>query len=225
MTQTDSLLLGILDDPADEARRLVLADWLEEQGDPANAARAELLRLQCAHERLSARDPERQDLQWRAQGLLGAYPNLAGPLPQLSPTLHVLETGLALVVFLGAELTAAADDGFEAGAVWQGQLRQRKFRLLTARIRTTWTVLQRQGNVFTGEMAQRQQLLVTVEGKFSFAGAVLCGRLLAFVTDRLEGPVMTPGLYLARREGDALEGTWRVPLYRDQGTFRLTLRS
>jgi uncharacterized protein (TIGR02996 family) len=48
MSQADTLLRGILDEPRDEARRLILADWLEEQGDPANAARAELLRLQCA---------------------------------------------------------------------------------------------------------------------------------------------------------------------------------
>jgi uncharacterized protein (TIGR02996 family) len=44
-------LLGLLraarEDPADVSRRLVLADWLEDNGDEADSARAELIRLQC----------------------------------------------------------------------------------------------------------------------------------------------------------------------------------
>jgi uncharacterized protein (TIGR02996 family) len=44
-------LLGLLEaareDPADLSGRLVLADWLEENGSESDMARAELIRLQC----------------------------------------------------------------------------------------------------------------------------------------------------------------------------------
>src|SRR5438105_12661954 len=42
------LLSALKDAPGDVAPRLVLADWLEEQGDQADQARAELLRLHCS---------------------------------------------------------------------------------------------------------------------------------------------------------------------------------
>jgi uncharacterized protein (TIGR02996 family) len=41
----DAFIGAILEDPADEARRLVYADWLEDQGDAVSAAKAEFLRL------------------------------------------------------------------------------------------------------------------------------------------------------------------------------------
>jgi uncharacterized protein (TIGR02996 family) len=37
----------VLDNPADAAPRLVLADWLDERGEAGQAARAEFIRLQC----------------------------------------------------------------------------------------------------------------------------------------------------------------------------------
>jgi uncharacterized protein (TIGR02996 family) len=48
MTTLDALLAGIVAEPLEETRWLVLADWLEENDDPR---RAELLRL---HRRLLA---------------------------------------------------------------------------------------------------------------------------------------------------------------------------
>jgi uncharacterized protein (TIGR02996 family) len=43
MTDRDALLRAIIENPADDAPRLVYADWLDEHGDPA---RAEFIRLQ-----------------------------------------------------------------------------------------------------------------------------------------------------------------------------------
>jgi uncharacterized protein (TIGR02996 family) len=40
-----AFLTSLLDDPTDDATRLVYADWLEEQGEPVSAAKAEFLRL------------------------------------------------------------------------------------------------------------------------------------------------------------------------------------
>jgi uncharacterized protein (TIGR02996 family) len=67
----ESLLQGIVDNPQDVGRWLVLADWLDEHDDPR---RAELLRL---HRRLlatccePAKYPERDGWQTRIVELLG----------------------------------------------------------------------------------------------------------------------------------------------------------
>jgi len=72
MNTLDALLAGIVADPLEETRWLVLADWLEEFDDPR---RAELLRL---HQRLLATccepdaHPERADWQARTVELLSA---------------------------------------------------------------------------------------------------------------------------------------------------------
>ena len=44
MIQNEALFRAILDEPEDDAPRLVYADWLEEHGD---GARAEFIRVQC----------------------------------------------------------------------------------------------------------------------------------------------------------------------------------
>jgi uncharacterized protein (TIGR02996 family) len=61
----EALLQAVHDDPTDEAPWLVLADWLEEQGD----RRAELLRLQLRL-RGQMRDPAREELEGQARDLI-----------------------------------------------------------------------------------------------------------------------------------------------------------
>jgi uncharacterized protein (TIGR02996 family) len=57
-----AFLAEIKDHPDEDTPRLILADWLEEYGGPADAARAEFLRLQVRKARLPAGDPERYAL-------------------------------------------------------------------------------------------------------------------------------------------------------------------
>jgi uncharacterized protein (TIGR02996 family) len=52
------LLVAVRDNPADEGTRLVMADWLEEYGTPADHARAELIRVQCRQHRIGPDVPE-----------------------------------------------------------------------------------------------------------------------------------------------------------------------
>src|SRR5262249_1393667 len=60
MTDEAAFLRSILDDPDDEANRLVYADWLEERGDP----RAELIRLQLDTDRQAREYPGLDDWHW-----------------------------------------------------------------------------------------------------------------------------------------------------------------
>src|SRR5262245_65195916 len=66
-SQQDSLLEAIRADPADDGVRLVYADWLEENGDPA---RAEFIRVQLERARLPGWDRRAVVLGWRERELL-----------------------------------------------------------------------------------------------------------------------------------------------------------
>src|SRR4051794_3453641 len=63
MTDGDALYRAILDQPDDDAPRLIWADWLDEHGDPDRAA---FVRLQCEWAALDPGDPRQDDLweQW-----------------------------------------------------------------------------------------------------------------------------------------------------------------
>jgi len=77
---TDPFLQAIRAAPHDDTPRLIYADWLEERGDP----RGEFIRLQCALNRLPARDPAAPRLRERLQELLSRYETeWVGPLPAL----------------------------------------------------------------------------------------------------------------------------------------------
>jgi uncharacterized protein (TIGR02996 family) len=57
----------------DDAPRLVYADWLDDHGGPDGAARAELIRVQCALASLPEDDLGRPALAEREKGLLAAH--------------------------------------------------------------------------------------------------------------------------------------------------------
>ncbi len=52
MSDELALLAAIRDNPDEDTPRLVYADWLDEQGGDANAARAEFIRVQCEYSRI-----------------------------------------------------------------------------------------------------------------------------------------------------------------------------
>ncbi len=74
MTTLLALLAGVRESPEEDAPRLVLADWLEEFGDEAQVARANLIRLQCAAERLDRPDSRRQEAEECANQPIQQYP-------------------------------------------------------------------------------------------------------------------------------------------------------
>ena len=69
MSDRDALLAAVLAAPDDDLPRLVFADWLEETGHPANAARARFIRLQVAAEAAA----DRTDLDRQAAEVFALY--------------------------------------------------------------------------------------------------------------------------------------------------------
>jgi uncharacterized protein (TIGR02996 family) len=70
MTDDQGLFQAILDNPDDNAVRLVYADWLEEHGQPA---RADFIRVQVELAHLPPNDPRRGELEAREQALLNEH--------------------------------------------------------------------------------------------------------------------------------------------------------
>src|SRR5688500_11695240 len=66
MSTAAALLRTICETPDDDTARLVYADFIEEEGDPA---RAEFIRVQIALARLADDDPRRRELEDREHEL------------------------------------------------------------------------------------------------------------------------------------------------------------
>jgi uncharacterized protein (TIGR02996 family) len=79
---------AILARPADDAPRLVYADFLADTGSPADAARSDLVRVQLALARLPDDHPRRAELNDRQTGLLQRH------LPEWSAHLRGLAAGV-----------------------------------------------------------------------------------------------------------------------------------
>jgi uncharacterized protein (TIGR02996 family) len=82
-------LASFIDDvkahPEEDAPRLILADWLQDQPDPKLAARGELLHLQVVRARLAEDDPQREILRQREGEILRDHVlEWLGPLGDLA---------------------------------------------------------------------------------------------------------------------------------------------
>jgi uncharacterized protein (TIGR02996 family) len=78
MSDEEAFLQKIIENPDDDAPRLVFADWLEEHGQ---AERAEFIRVQCELARIEDEDDARHlDLDARARALLRTHHKEFSPL-------------------------------------------------------------------------------------------------------------------------------------------------
>jgi uncharacterized protein (TIGR02996 family) len=74
---------AILEDPDDDAHRLVYADYLDEYGNESDRARAEFIRLGCEVARLTPDSPRRAELERREDELLAEHgPGWSRTLPR-----------------------------------------------------------------------------------------------------------------------------------------------
>jgi uncharacterized protein (TIGR02996 family) len=109
----DGLLRACQDAPADDAPRLVLADWLEERGGPNDDVLAELIRVQCRRARLKEETPEHKALVSREQELLGGHRGaLLGPLGAYGHLWRgLLDVLIRYTPFFSREVTEALQGG------------------------------------------------------------------------------------------------------------------
>jgi uncharacterized protein (TIGR02996 family) len=75
MTHDEAFLKAIAENPDDDAPRLIYADWLEEHGGAAEAARAAFIRAQCRLAQMPLQDPARPALQDECGDLLAEHEN------------------------------------------------------------------------------------------------------------------------------------------------------
>jgi uncharacterized protein (TIGR02996 family) len=73
MNDHDALLAAVLANPGDDLPRLVLADWLEESGQPALVARAHFIRAQVEAASLPEGSPDRAACEEKAADLYRDY--------------------------------------------------------------------------------------------------------------------------------------------------------
>jgi uncharacterized protein (TIGR02996 family) len=85
MDHDGAFLQAIRDEPGDDAPRLIYADWLDDHGGPAGAARAAFIRAQVLLASLPEADPARAGLEDEADDLLAEHeePWLGGLRPLL----------------------------------------------------------------------------------------------------------------------------------------------
>jgi uncharacterized protein (TIGR02996 family) len=115
-------LLGFLDEikasPGEDTPRLILADWLEEQPDPADAARGQLMRVQCELARVGVGDPRGSALQRRQDALLAQHARAwLGPLGGLLASRYFWG-GLLRVTLDARGFVEAAGSGVAGTEAW-----------------------------------------------------------------------------------------------------------
>jgi uncharacterized protein (TIGR02996 family) len=131
MTDLYALLAACKDAPEDDAVRLILADWLEENGDEPARDRAEFLRLECEYRHLPYLDAREAGLLTRMYRL--AIKNerawLAPILERLSPAEAQLRGGFVGVDPHPKQIRKGLPDGADPVFSWLAGLTLRGWDL------------------------------------------------------------------------------------------------
>src|SRR5262249_24471979 len=123
MTFEVALLRDIMDNPGDDTPRLVLADWLQDQPEAAQAARGEFIRGQLLLDDLPPGDPRRGELVRRPPRLQeDREDDGLGPLARLARD-WAFHGGLVWLEVAGSRLFAAEDTPALASLLWVDGLR------------------------------------------------------------------------------------------------------
>jgi hypothetical protein len=123
----------------------------------------------------------------------------------------------ALLFLLLGDTTRADDekDALKAKSVWKGKIRQG-----ADVFPATIYVNEREKDRIRGEVhfASGGKL-----PKLIFQGNVIEGGKVAWITDKKEGNVTFPGLYIGTIKGNTLSGIWQVPSAGQYDTFSVKL--
>jgi len=125
---------------------------------------------------------------------------------------------LLIVATLVVGIAAHAGDEkdvLKARTVWKGEIRQG-----SGAFPATMYIHERDGDRIRGEIhfTSRDELC-----KLTFQGNVIEGGKVAWITDKKEGSVTFPGLYVGTIKGTTLSGVWQVPSAGQYDTFSVKL--
>jgi uncharacterized protein (TIGR02996 family) len=126
--QEEAFWQAIQEAPEDDAPRLIYADWLEDQGEPAKAARAEFIRVQCERARLPEdADDCRRVLQDREAALWKKHSkSWCAPLKPFSRKFEFRRGFPDQVLVQGSTFLSSADAVLSAAPVFSIRLRNAK---------------------------------------------------------------------------------------------------
>jgi hypothetical protein len=136
------------------------------------------------------------------------------------PTMNNLTRSLAAAVLITAiwfvrsgHAISAEQDAIEAGSKWSGEIKQDQQTFTAAVLFTV-----RNSDRVAGEVEFKTSSGV---GRLSLHGNVLESNTVVWMTNRIDGNVTYPGLYIGKLDGDVIRGTWQVPSAAQYGRFTL----
>jgi hypothetical protein len=106
-------------------------------------------------------------------------------------------------------------DPVQPRTVWKGEIRQD-----TEVFPTTIYINSRDRDRITGEVHFE---VGGALNKLTFEGNVVDRRTVVWITDKQEGNVTYPGLYIGKVEGKTISGTWQVPSANQYDRFTVKL--
>lgn len=125
MSLEDVFVRDVLDNPEDDAVRLICADWLTDQIAPEKAARGDFIHLQCQRTRLPADDPEASDMLAAERDLLAEYQaDWVGSLADEVERFEFRRGFVEGVTLAAAAFLARTEELFALGPIRQVNLRQ-----------------------------------------------------------------------------------------------------
>jgi hypothetical protein len=130
-------------------------------------------------------------------------------------TLVLVAAGGSLLLTQGKTWAADDKDPVQPMTVWKGAIRQ-------------------DNEVFPTTIYFNSRVKDRIKGevhfksggdlhKLTFDGNVVDGRTVVWITDRKEGDVTFPGLYIGKVKGKTISGTWQVPSAKQYDRFTVKL--
>jgi hypothetical protein len=115
----------------------------------------------------------------------------------------------------GGGAPSGGKDPVQPKTVWKGEIHQEG-----EVFPTTIYVNDRDKDRIKGEIHFKTQGGLC---QLTFQGNVIDGRTVAWITDKKEGEVTFPGLYIGKIDGSSITGVWQVPSAQQYDRFSVKL--
>jgi hypothetical protein len=130
---------------------------------------------------------------------------------------NILQTGIDDFVAVTVLLTLNNPKDDITNTSWKGEIQIHQGGVV---LPTTISFEERDGDRIKGEIRWTS---LGKSSALSFQGNIVDGSRVVWITDKKEGDVTYPGLYIGKIEGDSISGTWQVPSAGQYGRFQVKL--